>query len=297
MVVGRAIISDLSENKAQAARGFSLLQTVLGVAPILAPWLGSVLVGPLGWRGTLWVIFGITLATLCGVLAFIRESHTPQRRHQARAQGTGRGLASLLTRRFLGNSLAFSLAFAAMMAYISASPFLFQIVIGLSVIQYGLLFALVALVLTATGALSAHLAARVPARRLLRLGLSLLLAGSLALVAIVFLGLPAVWTILPIAISIGSLGLVLGNATSSAIAAVPQAVGSGSAVLGALSFGLGALVVPLVGLRGERNAGPMALVMAVASLLALAAFLVAESDGSQEVLDECDQDACACDAE
>ena len=52
MVIGRAIISDLATGRA-AARAFSLMMIVAGVAPIVAPLAGGFLVEPLGWRGAI----------------------------------------------------------------------------------------------------------------------------------------------------------------------------------------------------------------------------------------------------
>lgn len=37
---------------------------VSGVAPVLAPFLGSLLIGPIGWRGVLWVVFGLATVML-----------------------------------------------------------------------------------------------------------------------------------------------------------------------------------------------------------------------------------------
>ena len=50
MVIGRAIVSDLATGRA-AARAFSLLMLVGGLAPVAAPLAGGFIVGPLGWRG------------------------------------------------------------------------------------------------------------------------------------------------------------------------------------------------------------------------------------------------------
>jgi DHA1 family bicyclomycin/chloramphenicol resistance-like MFS transporter len=279
MVVGRAIISDLSKSKEEAARAFSLMMSVIGFMPIVAPWLGSVIVGPCGWRGTLWAIVGFNLIVLCLVLLFVRESHKPARRALQPANGIS--LQSLLCRKFLGNTFALVFVFAAMMGFISASPFLLQTMIGLSVKQYGVVFAIIAAVLPVAGVKSAHLAAKVPPHKQLRISLTVLLAASFALLGIVFLGLPLIWTIIPIVIAMGSVGFSLGNATSCALAAVPKAVGAGSAILGALQFGFAALAAPLVGIRGERSAYPLAIVMTSAAALALVAFLFAEKKQPQ----------------
>ena len=50
MVIGRAVISDLVTGRA-AARAFTLMLTVGGVAPVLAPLVGGLLSDPIGWRG------------------------------------------------------------------------------------------------------------------------------------------------------------------------------------------------------------------------------------------------------
>lgn len=55
MVIGRAVISDLAKGQA-AARAFNLMVIVSGVAPVVAPFLGGLLVESFGWRGVLWVV-------------------------------------------------------------------------------------------------------------------------------------------------------------------------------------------------------------------------------------------------
>ncbi len=79
MVIGRAIISDLATGRA-AARAFSLMMIVGGIAPIAAPLAGGFLVQPLGWRGALAVILALVVAMLVAALVVIRETHTEERR-------------------------------------------------------------------------------------------------------------------------------------------------------------------------------------------------------------------------
>ena len=82
MVIGRAIIADLASGKA-AARAFSLMMIVGGVAPVIAPLAGGFLVGPIGWRGALAVILGLSTLMLVAVLLIVRETHTEHRRSHA----------------------------------------------------------------------------------------------------------------------------------------------------------------------------------------------------------------------
>ena len=275
MVIGRAIISDLAVGAA-AARAFSLMMLVGGIAPVVAPVLGSVLVGPLGWRGVLWVVFAIVAAMFVGVVAVVRETHTADRRAKVRADraGSPSALRALGSRVYLGNALAFAFAFATMMAYISASPFVYQVMIGFSEVQYGIAFGTNAIGLAAVSAVSARLVATRPVRRLAGTGLALCLAAVIVIVVIVASGAPAWLLVFPLWVAVASLGLVFGNATALALGGVTGVAGSASAVLGALQFGLGALVSPLVGIGGEHTATPLAAVMLVAVSIACVAFLL-----------------------
>ena len=67
MVLARAIVSDLTTGR-EAARAFSLLMLVGGVAPVVAPLAGSLLAGSIGWRGLLWVVAGIAAISLLAAL-------------------------------------------------------------------------------------------------------------------------------------------------------------------------------------------------------------------------------------
>lgn len=262
MVIGRAIISDLAVGAA-AARAYSLMMLVGGIAPVVAPVLGSLLVGPLGWRGVLWVVFGIVAAMFVGVIVVVRETHTRERRASARQDrdGSRSTLRALCSRDYAGNAGAFAFAFATMMAYISASPFVYQVMMGFSEVQYGIAFGANALGLAGVSAVSARLAGRRPIRSLAATGLAACTAATVAIGVIVVSAAPAWLLAIPLWVAVSSLGLVFGNTTALALGAVTRAAGSASAVLGALQFGLGALVSPLVGVGGEHTAVPLAVVM------------------------------------
>ena len=77
MVIGRAVISDLVTGRA-AARAFTLMLTVGGVAPVLAPLVGGLLSGPIGWRGMLWTVTGLCLVMLVAIVVVVPETHPPQ---------------------------------------------------------------------------------------------------------------------------------------------------------------------------------------------------------------------------
>lgn len=274
MVIGRAIISDLATGRA-AARAFSLMMIVGGVAPIAAPLAGGFLVGPLGWRGALAVILVLVVAMLVATLVVIRETHTEERRARLRAEKSTAGspLRDLLHRTYIGHLIAFGFAFAVMMAYISASPFIYQTMMGLSSAQYGAMFGVNASGLLLMSALSARLTSRREPRAVAGVGLAAILAAGVAVLALAVLGVPVGWLALPLFVAVAGMGLVFGNTTALALSAAPRAAGTASAVLGATQFLLAAMVSPLVSLGGEHTAAPLGVVMVCCAAIACVGFV------------------------
>ncbi|MCF6387885.1 multidrug effflux MFS transporter [Mycobacterium sp. MBM] len=278
MVIGRAIISDLATGRA-AARAFSLMMIVGGIAPIAAPLAGGFLVEPLGWRGALAVILALVTLMLVAALVIIRETHTEQRRAVLREQRSAAGspLRQLLGRRYLGNVVAFGFAFAVMMAYISASPFVYQTMMGLSAAQYGAVFGVNAFGLLLMSATSARLSSRCEPHTLAAVGLAVITASSAAVLVLSWSAAAPGWLAIPLFTTVAGMGLIFGNATALALSAAPRAAGTASAVLGATQFLLAAGVSPLVSLAGEHTAGPLGVVMVCSSVIACAGLALARN--------------------
>lgn len=273
MVLARAIILDLEQGPA-AARALSLMMAIGGIAPVIAPLTGSLLADTLGWRGLLTIVASLGLIALVTTLLFVRESlPRPERERLAQQRRPGSWRA-LISRGYLGNVTAFAFGMAIMMSYISASPFLYQDLIGLDVVSYGIAFAANATGMVITTIISARLTPRVSVRTLARTGLLISLAAVLAILVISISAAPPSWLILPLFLAIAPLGLVFGNTTALALEAVPHfSTGTASAFLGLLQYLLSGIVAALVGIGGEGTTLPLALTMlgaAVISLIGLA---------------------------
>ena len=80
MVLGRAVISDRSRG-ITAARALSVVMAIQGIAPVVAPILGGVLVEPIGWRGILRVVAAFTGLLVVMVVLWVPESLPAERRH------------------------------------------------------------------------------------------------------------------------------------------------------------------------------------------------------------------------
>lgn len=262
IVIARATVRDIHDGDA-AARFFSTLLLVNGLAPVLAPLLGGQLIRVASWR----VVF-IALAVLVACMLLASALGLPETLPPARRQGTGPGRALAAYRVLLGDRtfltwvLAAGLPYAAMFAYIAGSPFVLQDIFGLSPQAFSLVFAGNALGITALGQLGGRLVGRVRPRTLLLVGLTGSAVGGLALLAATLAraGLPAVLPALFLVVA--SIGLIMPNVSALALADHAGRAGAASAVLGLSQFALGGAAAPLVGLAGRQAAWPMAVVVA-----------------------------------
>jgi len=270
MVIVSAVVRDLYAGAA-AARLFSSLMLVVGLAPILAPLVGAQVLGVTSWRG----IF-LVLAVLSGLIAALvalglRETLPRERRSD---RGLGRTLqtmrALLRDRWFVGHALAGALGFGALFAYVAGSSFVLQGIYGVSPQLYSVLFAMNGVGLIAASQVNARLVVRFGPERMLHAGLLGIAAASGTLLAVALTGGLGVGAVLaPMFVVVSSLSFVLPNSIALALADHAAVAGTASALLGASQFLMGALVAPLVGAGGTTSAVPMAAIMTLVALAAL----------------------------
>ncbi|MCK8673309.1 multidrug effflux MFS transporter [Rhodococcus sp. HM1] len=277
IVLGRAVISDRAHGPA-AAKLFGLLVVVNAVAPVVAPLVGGTVVTNVGWRAVFWVLAGLSLLMFACVLALVPETHPKERRSTGGAAAMlGDARALLRNRRYVGYTLAYAFAFGVMFAYISASPFVLQNIHGLSTGWYTVSFTANAIGLVIFSVVNGAVAGRFGERATLRIGLTLLAVFSVVMLVDALAG-PVLWvTLVTLWLTMGSLGLVIANATTLALGEAQRAAGTGSAILGALQFLLAAAISPLVGIGGEETALPMGIAMVLSAAIALGALTLTGS--------------------
>lgn len=268
-VVALAMVRDLFAGRAGATM-LSRLFLVMGVAPVLAPTIGGELLRVTSWRGIFAVLaaYGVVLLAL-GAWG-VRETLPPERRRTGGTAATLATYGSLLRdRTFVGLVLVAGLSMAALFTYVSGSSFVYQRQFGLDEQEFGLLFGAGAVWLIAATQLNPVLLRRWSPGHVL---LAATAAGTVAAAGLVVVSLSgaglgavavALWAVLFTA------GLALPNAPALALAANGERAGSAAALLGAVQFGVGAVVSPAVGLLGN-DALAMGAVMAVVLVAALA---------------------------
>ncbi|MPY44657.1 multidrug effflux MFS transporter [Streptomyces phyllanthi] len=277
IVIARAVVRDLYDGVAMA-RFFSTLMLVGGVAPILAPLIGGQVLRVTDWRGVFVVLAALGVALTAFVWWRLPETLAPTERHVGGVGEALRAMRGLLADRvFTGYLAAGGFAFAALFAYISASPFVVQEIYGASPQTFSLLFGVNSVGLVFVGQINGKvLVGRVRMENVLAVGLAVVTVSATALL-LMSLGVFGEVGLVPVAAALfvlmSAMGVTLPNTQALALMRVRHAAGSASALLGTSSFLIGAIASPLVGVAGEDTAVPMAVVQLASALVAAVCFL------------------------
>ena len=273
MVITRAVVRDRCGAR-EAARAFSMLILVMGLAPILAPLAGGWVSTALGWRAIFGVLTLFGLGAFVTVLLKLEESHDTRHEPPLRLGKVLRDYAGLMANRtFVGFVLAGGLAMAGMFAYIAGSPFVLMELYGIPPEHYGWYFGSNALGFVAASQVNALLLKRHPPTGLLRNALGVPAIAGVALALLAALG----WLPMPLLLAafftyIASLGFLVPNSTAAALATHGQQAGTASALLGTAQFALATLMGTLVGMVHDGSARPLAFIMAACGVSAWLAY-------------------------
>lgn len=280
-VLARSVVPDLLSGSA-AAKTFSVLMAIGGIAPAIAPVIGGLLAEPVGWRGIFWTLTGLHAVQL--LLAFLLVPETG-----GKAEHTG-GLVRTVAGNYLtvvrmplvwGFLLAMAFGFGALFSYISASSFVLQTVYGFSPAHYSLLFAINALGMLVATTINSRLVTRFGAVTMLRAGLLLCVGGGLILTVAALADAPWYLIVACILLATSPVGFIMGNATALATGIRRELAGSISAVMGFVQSLLGGIVSPLMGL-GSQPTHTMAFGILTCGIIAAAAGFWATSRLARE---------------
>jgi DHA1 family bicyclomycin/chloramphenicol resistance-like MFS transporter len=275
MVIGRAVIVDLARG-AQLVRVLNVIAGVGGIAPIVGPLLGAVILQLSHWRMSFWAVAALGMVMVLAVLVAVPESLPPQRRHGGGLRAFAvAGRQVLGRRRYVGYVLVSGSGMGAVFAYVATSAFVLQSMNGMSPIAYSIDFAANAAGMTVAALVAARLAGRVATRKLILTGqVAALLAGVAMLAGALWFDTPLPIAVVCFFVLMTAQGLIGPNGGALASAEVPEHPGTGSAMLGFVTWVAAGVIAPIAGLGGEDTAVPMALLVIGCTVLSMAGLLV-----------------------
>jgi len=269
-LIGRAMVRDLFPER-EAARVFSILMLIMGLAPILAPLIGGQLLLFSGWQGIFYLLLGFATLSLIAVLLTLPESLPKPKRVR---HGLGEVFAVygrlLADRKFCAYSLSMAFASSGMFSYITGSPFVFIRLHGVPPQYYGWLFGSNALGLIACSQFNRYLLRRHSDTVILRHALVVTAVAGVWLGLVGMLDLGGLAGLMaPLFVCISSLGFILPNATAAAMNRSGGHAGSAAALMGGIQFATASSASALVSALENGTALPMCGTIMSVMLIAL----------------------------
>lgn len=243
VVISRAVATDLYRGR-EMTRFFGLLMTINGIAPIISPILGSLLLEYISWKGVFvfLALIGVIVLLFCFRL---KESLSIENRLQGSIFATFSTFGVIIKNRLFMSYVGIeSFLLGAMFAYIAASPFILQSFYGLSAFIFSLCFG-------ANGAalvIGANVGGKLENRKALAIGVFAFVVAALYTIAVLII--QPYWLFVEIGFfaMLLLMGITFPAISSLAMESERQYAGSASALLGFAPFFLGGVVSPLVGI-------------------------------------------------
>ncbi|MDQ0077258.1 multidrug effflux MFS transporter [Arthrobacter oryzae] len=269
-VVAMAMVRDLFSGYAMV-RMFSRMALVNGLAPILAPVIGSQLLLIMPWPGIFYFLAGYGTLVIIAATLLVRETLPRELRGKSGLTAGQRYKLLFSDRIFVGLLLVGGMNFAGLFAYLSASPFLFQDVYGFTPQQYGLLFGINSLGIVAGVQTSARVIRRVPPQWILACSTAWMFLMAVLIVVFDQLGFGLWGVMVPLWFYILGTGFMFPCVQVLALSKHGAQAGTAASLLGAATFMMAGIVSPVVGWFGDISATVMGGVQASSILLAAAA--------------------------
>lgn len=274
-VASMAMVRDLFTLK-ESAKIYSLLILILGASPLLAPTIGGYLTSTLGWHSIFIVLAIMGFLLLLAIKFLLGESHTPDPTVSLRPKPIFNNFILILKdRQFYTYAFSGAIAFSGLFVYLAGSPVIFLDTFKVSAQVYGWIFATIAAGLIGTSQFNVVLLKKFTNEQLVLYAMS----AQLVIATVFFIGsylevFNLAGTVLMLFLFLCSFGLTNPNAGALALAPFSKNAGSASALLGFLQMGTGAIASSMVGLLGIKEVFPIAGIMAVSSVVAVAVLLV-----------------------
>lgn len=246
-VLARAMVRDLYARE-RSAQMLSTLMTIMAIAPLVAPLLGAQILALWSWQGIFWIVGGLGLLALAGLLTLPETLPSDRRNPQPLGQALAGYLELARSPRLIGYALAGGFFYGGIFAYIAGTPFAYIDYYHVPPQAYGLLFGLAIVGIMGANLLNTRLVTRFGSDQVFRFGTGLAaLAGITAALDARFGWGGLIGLVASLLLYTSMSGLIVANSVAGALAAFPHKAGAASALVGAMHYGMGVLGAALIG--------------------------------------------------
>lgn len=274
IVLARAIVRDMYTG-ARAGRELSVIGSVMGLAPVLAPIAGGVLQSAFGWRSIFVTLVVAAVIGIAIVWLILQETLRERAVDSVSPRSMARGYRYVARHpAYLAYLGLATTSYAGLFAWISGASFVLQNLYGLTPFNFGVAFAIGSLGYMVGSIVSARLVMRMGIDGALGVGAAMLAIGGLGMVVTVAFGFKSPFLlVLPVSVYLGGLGMVLPLSIAGAMTPFPDRAGAASSLLGFVQQGAAAICGALVGWLLGADAWPLAGAVAGMGCATLAVWL------------------------
>ena len=281
--VGRSLTRDILSGTHLAKIG-----SHIGMAAVLllaiAPTIGGYIQDYLGWRAIFFILFIYTFCIWLFMLKTLPETNRYLNPEATKIKIITSNYRTLITNKtFIGYTICASAAYAGLIAYFTAAPFLLQTVVGLTPVEFGWLAFLTSGALFLTMFINSRLIVKVGIARMIFVGNLLMLSGGILMLVFGLLGYINTFVIMfPVILFAMGAGLTFSNAFAGAFHPFPRMAGVVGAVYGCLQILGGSITSALIASLHENNQLPLSYILIFMGLAALFSLRLAANDAGHE---------------
>lgn len=244
LVLSKSIPTDLFSGK-ELAKYIAIISAINGIAPIVSPVIGGILLEFTNWKGAFWVLLGLGIVIL--ILSYkLEESLPAQKRSNKSTLSNFKSLGKVFRNpSYTYNTLTLVMSSVVLFSYIASSPFIIQEHYGFSALIFSLCFGLNSISIVIGSALSMRFK---QTKNSIIVGSIGVLIFSISTGLILFYDLPFIYYESSLIFVLFFFGLLFPAATALALDSERENAGSASAAIGSITFLAGSICTPLVGL-------------------------------------------------
>jgi DHA1 family bicyclomycin/chloramphenicol resistance-like MFS transporter len=252
----------------ESAKVFSLLFLMIGVSPLLAPTIGSLIMTGLGWRWIFVILAGIALLILALTYFLLPEGHEPDHSVLLGPIPILTGFWNIFRNmQFLTYTLAGAFSFAGLFTYVAGSPIIFMDGFHMSTKAFGVVFAVLVMGFIGGNQLNVLMLRRFTSQQIFLSALCLqVIIGLIFLAGMLSHLIDLAATLVLFFIFLSCIGLTYPNGAALGLAPFSKDAGRASALLGFLQTGTGALISMSIGVLGSQAVIPLLSATAVIAM-------------------------------
>ena len=285
-VMSRAIIRD-TNNASETARSLSRVTAIMGISPMIAPVIGGIGYQIFGSPNGIFIITAaIGVVVLIAILLKLPETRKVELTESTNREPWSEKYRYLLgSKVFVGSSLIYAFTTGAFFAILAVASTVFYNDLGIDSAGFGFVWSCLTILYTISAFMGGNLSSKYGLMKVLLAGVVLnVMAGIVFYFLVKTLDVTLISVIIPLIILFFAHGFIVPMALAKAVSARPEIAGSSSGLSSALGLVIGGMFSVLSGLVFDGRLLPIALIVAVSTMLCGMSYLLVFSGNRKSIV-------------